>query len=312
MSGHHHHSHDVSGAPNHNLAFGTGIALNCGFVVLEIAFGITAHSTALIADAVHNLSDVAGLVLAWVAIWLAQRAPNSRFTYGLRSTTILAALSNAVLLILACGGLAWEAIQHLFTPTPVAGATVLWVAMVGVAVNAVTALFFFRGRKDDLNIRGAFVHMAADAAVSLGVVIAGAVILRTSWYWLDPAMSLVILVVILAGTWGLLRDSTLLSLHGVPAHLSSGPVTAFLERQPGVSGVHHLHIWALSTTDVALTAHLVLPGGHPGDVWVDELAHALAHDYGIGHSTFQIESDSRSHDRALAHTDDYEQGLQKS
>ena len=291
--GRHHHASPAAGT--HDLAFAAGIALNAAFVVLEIAYGLAAHSTALVADAIHNLGDVAGLALAWFASWLARRAPGPRFTYGLRSSTILAALANAVLLLLACGGLALEAAQRLLAPTAVAGQTVIWVALAGVCVNGATAMFFFRDRNHDLNLRGAYLHMATDALVSLGVAISGYVILRTGWNWLDPAASIAILAVILAGTWGLLRDSALLSLHAVPAHLDSAPIAKFLEDQSGVSGVHDLHVWALSTTDVALTAHLVMPGGHPGDDWLDALAHALTHAYDIRHATFQVETGVHGH-----------------
>lgn len=291
----HHHDHGLAANSNHDRAFAIGIALNCVFVMLEIGAGILAHSTALVADAVHNLSDVAGLALAWFAAWLARREPDSRFTYGLRSSTILAALANAVLLLLACGGLALEALQRLLAPTAVHGETVVWVALAGVVVNAVTALLFFRDRARDLNRRGAFVHMAADALVSLGVAITGYAVLRTGWVWLDPAISFAILAAILFSTWGLLRDSALLSLHAVPAHLESAPITRFLESQPGVEGVHDLHVWALSTTEVALTAHLIMPAGHPGDAWLDALAQALTQEYGIRHATFQVEIGAQGH-----------------
>ncbi len=293
---HHGHDHHPSpGAAKHDIAFAVGIALNTSFVVLEISYGLIAHSTALVADAIHNLGDVAGLALAWFASWLARRAPGPRFTYGLRSSTILAALANAVLMLLACGGLALEAVQRLLAPAAVAGQIVIWVALAGVCVNGVTALFFFRDRKHDLNVRGAYLHMAADALVSLGVAISGYVIVRSGWNWLDPLASITILVVILLGTWQLLRDSALLSLHAVPAHLDSAPIAKFLEEQAGVTGVHDLHVWALSTTDVALTAHLVMPGGHPGDAWLNELAHALTHAYDIGHATFQVETGMQDH-----------------
>ncbi len=295
---HHSHSHHAHGAPaagQHDFAFATGIALNSVFVALELGYGVAANSTALVADAIHNLGDVAGLALAWFAAWLARRAPGPRFTYGLRSSTILAALANAVMLLLACGGLALEALQKLLSPTAVAGHTVIVVALVGVAVNTVTALFFFRDRAHDLNLRAAFMHMAIDALISLGVAVTGYAMLRSGWYWLDPAVSFAIMTVVLFGTWQLLRDSALLSLHAVPAHLDSAPITAFLEAREGVSGVHDLHVWALSTTDVALTAHLVMPGGHPGDAWLDSLAHALTHEYGIRHATFQVETGVQGH-----------------
>ncbi len=269
--------------------------MNGVFVALEFAFGIVADSTALVADAIHNLSDVAALALAWFAAWLARRAPGPRFTYGLRSSTILAALANAVMLLLACGGLALEALHKLFTPGSVAGATVMVVALVGVAVNGVTAMFFLRDRAHDLNLRAAFMHMLADALISLGVAVSGYLMLRGGWYWLDPLVSFAIMSVVLVGTWRLLQDSALLSLHAVPAHLDSAPVTRFLQTQQGVSGVHDLHIWALSTTEVALTAHLVMPLGHPGDDFLDQLAQALRDEFAIHHATFQVETGVQGH-----------------
>ncbi len=300
MHGHAHHAHGhghghAAAGGRHDVAFATGIALNSAFVAVEFGYGIASHSTALVADAIHNLGDVAGLALAWFAAWLARRAPGPRFTYGLRSSTILAALANAVMLLLACGGLALEALQKLMTPSSVAGATVMVVALVGVGVNAVTALFFLRDRRHDLNLNAAFMHMLADALISLGVAVSGYLILRTGWVWLDPLVSFAIMTVVLLSTWRLLRDSALLSLHAVPAHLSSAPVARFLEAQQGVSGVHDLHIWALSTTEVALTAHLVMPLGHPGDDFLDELAHALRDEYAIHHATFQVETGVAGH-----------------
>lgn len=292
---HHRHAHTATANGRHDLAFAAGIGLNGVFVALEFAFGIVADSTALVADAIHNLSDVAALALAWFAAWLARRAPGPRFTYGLRSSTILAALANAVMLLLACGGLALEALHKLFTPGSVAGATVMVVALVGVAVNGVTAMFFLRDRAHDLNLRAAFMHMLADALISLGVAVSGYLMLRGGWYWLDPLVSFAIMSVVLVGTWRLLQDSALLSLHAVPAHLDSAPVTRFLQTQQGVSGVHDLHIWALSTTEVALTAHLVMPLGHPGDDFLDQLAQALRDEFAIHHATFQVETGVQGH-----------------
>ncbi|MBK8956839.1 MAG: cation transporter [Proteobacteria bacterium] len=292
---HHRHAHTAAANGRHDLAFAAGIGLNGVFVALEFAFGIVADSTALVADAIHNLSDVAALALAWFAAWLARRAPGPRFTYGLRSSTILAALANAVMLLLACGGLALEALHKLFTPGSVAGATVMVVALVGVAVNGVTAMFFLRDRAHDLNLRAAFMHMLADALISLGVAVSGYLMLRGGWYWLDPLVSFAIMSVVLVGTWRLLQDSALLSLHAVPAHLDSAPVTRFLQTQQGVSGVHDLHIWALSTTEVALTAHLVMPLGHPGDDFLDQLAQALRDEFAIHHATFQVETGVQGH-----------------
>jgi cobalt-zinc-cadmium efflux system protein len=261
-------------------------------VVLQAIYGILANSVALLADAAHNLSDVLGLLLAWGATILAKRLPSRRFTYGLRSSSILAALANGAFLLLATGGIAWEAIQRFAHPESVTGATVIIVAALGIAINTTTALLFMSGRKSDLNIRGAFLHMASDAVVSLGVVLAGIGIVYTGWLWLDPVTSLVISIVIVAGTWGLLRDSVRLALHAVPAGIEMERVRDYLARVPGVTEVHDLHIWGMSTTDTALTAHLVMPQGHPGDATVTGICERLHHQFNIGHSTIQIETDA--------------------
>lgn len=301
MSHDHHHHHwpgAAHGAGGHRhapqdfgRAFAIGITLNLVFVVAEAAFGYFSNSMALIADAGHNLSDVAGLVVAWIAAGLAKRPPSARYTYGLRGSSILAALFNAVFLLLAVGAIGWEAVVRLFTPEPVAGITVMVVAGIGIVINAVTAWLFASGRHSDLNIRGAYLHMAADAAVSAAVVVAGVIILFTGWYWIDPAVSLLVAVVIVWGTWGLLRDSTALSLAAVPRGIDPAAVRAFLSKLPGVTQVHDLHIWGMSTTEVALTCHLVMPGGSPGDPFLVDLAHELQHDFGIAHTTVQIETD---------------------
>src|SRR5271156_5458722 len=299
---HHNHGHDGhdhdhgpgghSHAPaSFGRAFAMGIALNAGFVVLEVVFGVAGHSVALLADAGHNLSDVLGLLVAWIASVLVKRAPTARFTYGLAGSSILAALFNAVFLLVVIGGLSWEAIGRLFHPEPVAGGTVMAVAAVGIVVNAISAWLFASGRKDDINIRGAFTHMAADALVSLGVVVAGLVILLTGCLWLDPVVSLAINAVIVFGTWSLLRDSAAMSLNAVPPGIDVADVTAFLAARPGVSTIHDLHIWGMSTTETALTAHLVMPGGHPGDAFLRELCEALRARHRIGHATFQVEID---------------------
>ncbi|HSN20471.1 MAG TPA: cation diffusion facilitator family transporter [Usitatibacter sp.] len=292
--GHHHAPLDP------NRAFAIGVALNLGFVVAEVAFGIAADSLALLADAGHNFSDVLGLLFAWGAAALATRKPSSRFTYGLRGSTILAALANAMLLLLATGGIVWEAIGRLQEPAPVQSTTVIWVAAAGVAVNAATALMFVRGRKHDLNIRGAFLHMAADALVSVGVVVAGFVMLRTGWLWLDPAASLAIGLVILAGTWQLLRESVQLALHAVPEGVDPVAVRGHLAGLPGVAEIHDLHIWGMSTTETALTVHLVMPGGHPGDDFLCRVCDEMHDRFGIGHSTLQVETASGSAPCALA------------
>jgi cobalt-zinc-cadmium efflux system protein len=298
---HHHeyehgHSHDGafghSHAPkNFGLAFAVGTALNVGFVAVEAIYGILAHSMALLADAGHNLSDVLGLLIAWGATALAKRRPSARYTYGLRSSSILAALTNAIFLLVAVGGIAWEAIRRFAEPEPVAGITVMVVAGIGIVVNGVTAWLFASGRKGDINIKGAFLHMAADAAVSAGVVAAGLVILLAGWAWLDPVVSLIIAAVIIWGTWGLLRDSVSMSLNAVPPDIDPVQVRAYLESLSGVVHIHDLHIWPMSTTETALTCHLVMPGGHPGDVYTARIASELHHRFRIGHTTLQIEVD---------------------
>jgi cobalt-zinc-cadmium efflux system protein len=302
----HEHTHHHTGGHAHlsagfGRAFAIGIALNTGFVLVEAGYGIAANSMALVADAGHNLSDVLGLVVAWVAAELAKRPPSARYTYGLRSSSILAALFNAVFLLVAVGAIGWEAILRLATPEPVAGTTVIVVAVIGIVVNGVTAWLFAAGRDTDLNIRGAFLHMAADTAVSVGVVIAGAVIMLTGWLWIDPVVSLVIVIVIVGGTWGLLRDSVAMSLDAVPAGIAPEAVLAFLSGFPGVRDVHDLHIWSMSTTEVALTAHLVRAGTDTDDDFLADAAEQLAHRFGIHHATLQIESGTRECRLAPAH-----------
>ena len=291
----HDHDHVGHGHVHAPVSFGTafaiGIALNAGFVVLEVVYGLLGHSVALLADAGHNMSDVLGLAVAWAASALSKRAPTQRFTYGLGGTSILAALFNAAFLLVIIGGLSWEAIGRFWNPQPVAGKTVMIVAGVGIVINAVCAWLFASGRKGDLNIRGAFTHMAADALVSVGVVIAGLVILLTGWLWLDPAVSLIINAIIISGTWGLLRDSVTMSLSAVPPGLESREVGAFLSAATGVAQIHDLHIWSMSTTETALTVHLVMPGGHPGDSFLVDLCGQLKQRFGIGHATFQVETD---------------------
>lgn len=295
--GHHdHHGHGHTGHHHHHAApkdmgkaFVIGIALNLAFVVVEWIFGVASNSLALLADATHNLGDVLGLALAGAAMLLGRRAPSERFTYGLRGTSILAALANATLLILVTGGLAWEAIQRFQDPQPVVGKTVIFVALAGVLVNGFTAWLFNSGRKGDLNVRGAYLHMAADAAVSLGVAIAGVVVLLTGWLWLDPLVTLVLAAVIVVGSWGLLRDSFKLALQAVPESIELAEVRAFLVRLPGVSEVHDLHIWGMSTTENAMTAHLVVPAGHPGDAFLHHACQEVERRFSIHHVTLQIE-----------------------
>ncbi len=291
----HQHGHGGTGhshAPaSYGKAFAIGIALNTIYVVLEAAFGLISGSLALLADAGHNLSDVFGLVIAWLATWLASKPPSGRRTYGYKRAPILASLANAVILLVAVGAIVWEAVRRLIEPQQVASETILWVAVVGLFVNTGTALLFMSGRKGDLNIRGAFLHMAADAGVTAGVIVAALLIMWTDWQWLDPTISLVIAIVILAGTWGLLRDSVKLAMDAVPPGIDLDGVRARLEALPGVKGLHDLHVWALSTTDTALTCHLVMPEGHPGDAFLHDAAEELQEHNGIGHATFQIETD---------------------
>lgn len=291
----HGHAHGELGnghAPaNFGRAFLVGTLLNVGFVLVEGGYGISVNSVALLADAGHNLSDVLGLLIAWGAATLSKRMPSANYSYGLKRTSILAALFNAVFLLVAIGAIAFEAVQRLLHPQPVAGGVIMAVAAVGIVVNGVTAWLFARGSKGDINIRGAFLHMAADAGVSVGVVVAGFLVIRTGWLWLDPATSLVIVVVILIGTWGLLRKSVAMALDRVPDGIAPSDVDAALLALPGVTKVHDLHIWPMSTTDIALTCHLVMPDGCPGDFFLHQ-ASAMLHDsFEIGHSTIQIEQD---------------------
>ena len=284
MSGEHTH-----GPAAYDRAFAVGVGLNLVFVAAEAVFGVLAGSTALLADAAHNFSDVLGLLLAWGASYLARRPRSSRRTYGWRSSSILAALVNALVLLVVTGGIAWEAVQRFSVPAQVGGAVVAWVALVGVGINTATALLFMRGRKDDLNIRGAFLHMAADAAVSAGVVAAGVVILVTGWSWIDPVVTLLIAAVILAGTWGLLRESVNLALHAVPEGIAPDAVEAYLMGLPGVTAVHDVHIWAMSTTETALTAHLVKQDARDDDAIIAEATRVLHERFGIEHTTLQWE-----------------------
>ena len=284
--GHHHHH----APPDSTRAFAIGIVLNLGFVGVEAAAGILAGSMALLADAGHNLSDVLGLVIAWGGATLAKRPPSPRFTYGLGGSSILAALANAVLLLAASGAIGWEAVRRFADPPPVPGTTVMLVAAVGILVNGGTALLFARGNESDINRRGAYLHMLADAAVSAAVVAAGLAIWLTGARWLDPLASLAVVGVILWSTWGLLKESLAMAVAGVPRGIDPARVEQALAALPGVCAVHDLHIWPMSTTDVALTAHLVMPAGHPGDAFLHHLQHRLAHDFGIGHATVQVET----------------------
>jgi cobalt-zinc-cadmium efflux system protein len=288
--GHHHHH-----APSDiGRAFAIGVGLNTLFVAVEVAAGFWAGSMALLADAGHNLSDVLALLLAWGATILAKRAPTGRRTYGLRKGTILASLANAVFLLLAIGAIVSESVQRLSAPHAIATNVVMLTAALGVAINTATALLFMRGAKGDLNVRGAFLHMASDAAVSVAVVIGAGVIALTGLQWIDPALSLGIAVVIVIGTWGLLRDSVNLALDGVPREIDTAEVRAWLGALPGVQEIHDLHIWAMSTTEIALTAHVIRPANDDGDTFLHNACEGLAVRFNIGHATLQVETDADS------------------
>jgi cobalt-zinc-cadmium efflux system protein len=279
---------------------GIAVALNLIFVAIESSFGFISNSVALIADAGHNLGDVLGLICAWTAIFLTRRPPAGKFTYGLGRSSVLAALTNAVLLLVGCGAIAWEAALRLASPPAVAGTTVMGVAAVGILLNGVSAWLLHGGSHDDLNRRSAFIHMLGDAAISAGVLVSGGLIVLTGWNWLDPAVSIVIVGIILATTWSLLRDSINLSLDAVPEGVNSAAIMSFLSGQRGVTDVHDLHIWALSTTSVALTAHLVVPDREAEDALLGSLTPNLKKRFRIDHSTVQIERDRCRHD---CHTD---------
>ena len=298
---HDHHHHHHSAPASFGRAFAIGTALNLGFVVVEAVAGVLSDSVALLADAGHNFSDVLGLLIAWAGAELAKRPPSKRFTYGLRGSSILAALANAVLLMIAIGAIALETARRLGDPPAVGGLTVMLVAGAGIFVNGGTALLFARGRHGDLNIRGAFLHMAIDAVISFAVVVSGALILWTGHRWIDPATSLAVLAVILWSTWGLLKDAVSMSLQAVPNHIDADRVARMLAALPGVARVHDLHIWPMSTTECALTAHLVMPSGHPGDDFLLDLQHRLDHDFGIEHSTVQIEIENGADCRMHGH-----------
>ncbi|WEF31409.1 cation diffusion facilitator family transporter [Pseudoduganella chitinolytica] len=326
MSAHHHHGHDHGhghhhhGDPaSHGRAFAIAITLNAIFVAVEFGYGFVANSTALMADAGHNLSDVLGLMLAWGAAILAKRAPSRRFTYGLRSSSMLAALFNGMLLMGACGAILWEAVLQLVNPVPVHGATVSIVAAVGIAVNGISAWLFMAGSKDDLNIRGAYLHLAADAAISLGVLVSGLVVMATGWIRLDPLVSIAIVILIVLGTWSLLKESLRMMLAAVPTNVDSRKVEQFLRGRAGVTDVHDLHIWSMSTTETALTAHLVMPDGYPGDAAMDDIARELRQEFAIHHSTLQTErgttdhacclvKEAPGHDHEHAHEHSHEHG----
>jgi cobalt-zinc-cadmium efflux system protein len=293
--GHSHHDHHLESG-SLSTVFALATALNLGFVVVEGAFGFIGHSMALLADAGHNFSDVLGLVAAWTATVLGRRRPTARYTYGLRSSTILAALLNAIILLVAVGGIAVEAVHRLIAPAPVAGMAMILVASAGIVINGASAwLLGGHGHQHDLNVRSAFMHMLGDVAVSVGVVASGAILLATNWLWLDPAASLVISVVIVIGTWRLLRHSLDMALQAVPPGIDSASVRDHLVAVPGVTAVHDLHIWPISTTTTALTVHLVMPGGHPGDALLARIADELHEEFEIEHATIQVETGDPEH-----------------
>ncbi|TMJ10915.1 MAG: cation transporter [Alphaproteobacteria bacterium] len=285
--GHHHHPADFG------RAFLIGIILNLGFVVVEAIYGWQANSMALLADAGHNLADVLGLATAWVGAVLAKRPASRRFSYGFRGASILAALANAVLLLIAVCLIVYHAAWRLIVPDLVKGDTVILVAAIGIAINLGTALMFVRGRKSDINVRGAYLHMIADAAVSAGVVVAGIGIEFTGWLWIDPVTSLIVAGMIFLATADLFRESLTMAMAGVPRSIDPDHVEDHLLALDGVTRVHDLHIWSMSTTEYALTAHLVMPAGFPGDAFLQDCAHEVAHHFGITHSTFQIETGTR-------------------
>tara|TARA_R110000824_G_C15228588_1_gene678238 strand:+ start:1201 stop:2160 length:960 start_codon:yes stop_codon:yes gene_type:complete len=293
--GHSSHSHHDRHGPhghmptNFSRAFALGIALNSIYIIVEVIFGLLAGSVALLADAGHNLSDVLGLAVAWAGAELTKRPPSKQFTYGLGGSSILAALLNGLFLLVACGAIAWEAIDRFSAPSVVASTTVIIVASIGIIINFGTAMLFIRGQKDDINIRGAFLHMMADAGVSAGVVIGGIVIYFTGTNWIDPLLSLLIVGLIFWSTWGLLSEAVRMSLAGVPRDIDVEEVFAYLASLPGVQAVHDLHIWPMSTSETAMTAHLVLPEGHPGKGFLAEIQKEMNARFSIHHTTIQIE-----------------------
>ena len=287
MAENHNHSHHHA-PDNLNIAFAIAAALNIALVIAQVGYGVFAHSVALLADAGHNFGDVLGLLLAWGAVILSRKNPTAKYTYGFRSTSILAALLNGGLLLVATGAIAWEAIQRVAEPTPVAGATVVVVAAIAILVNSFSA-WLLRNKHDDLNAKGAFLHLVSDAAVSLGVLVGGLIILKTGWYWVDPVVSLGISLVIVWSTWGLLREAVNMSLDAVPASINPGEVRKYLEGLAGVVRIHDLHIWPISTTEVALTCHIIMPKGHPDDSFMAKVAEELREKFGISHTTLQSE-----------------------
>jgi cobalt-zinc-cadmium efflux system protein len=302
----HDHDHDhgerhAHAHPGNNTAFAVGITLNLGFVIAEVAYGLSANSLALLSDAGHNLSDVFGLLIAWGAIHLGKSLPTKRRTYGLRRSSILAALANAVVLLVAVGAITLEAATRFQNPQPVLADTVIWVAAAGIAINGITAFLFMAGRKHDLNIRGAFLHMAGDAAISAGVVVAGLVIRATGWQWLDPMVSIVIGLLIVWGTWGLLREALNLAMDAVPEGIDAHAVEGYLAALPGVDSVHDLHIWGMSTTETAMTVHLVMPSPPADGKFLDKVCRELREHFKVDHMTVQIEHGDEECHQAPSH-----------
>ncbi len=313
----HHHDHSQCGGHGHSHAqalphshhhgsvdmgriFFICVLLNVGVIALELFFGFRANSLALIADAGHNVSDVMGLLLAWGALALSKRKPSGRYTYGLQSASIMAALINAILLLAAVAGISWQALMRFGAPVEVTTSTVILVAAISMILNGLTAMLLHKGHQHDLNIRGAYLHMVADAGISFGVVISAVIIMATSWLWVDPLMSILISLMIVVSGWRLLRDSVNLSLHAVPGSIDITQVKTHLSQQAGVAQVHDLHIWAMSTTSIALSAHLLMPGGHPGDDFLHTLHKGLQQHFGIDHATIQIETSTTAQGCELA------------
>lgn len=299
MHGHHGHSHSGHSHDHAHHApaptdkrYIVAIALNLGFVVMEASAGFIANSTALLSDAAHNLSDVLGLALAGGAAWLAKRSAGTQRTYGYSKATVLAALANALVLVIACGAILWEASSRFFAPEATQPLFIMVVAFAGVIINGMTAMLFLSGRKEDVNVRGAYLHMLADAGVSAAVIVAGAAILFTGQNWIDPAISVMVVLLILWGTWGLLRESLDLAMDAAPAHIDVAAVRTYLATQPGVIAVHDLHVWAMGATKPALTAHLVRPDGGD-DAFLAQVADGISHRFGIGHVTLQVERTQR-------------------
>lgn len=300
-AGHSGHAHGIGGHShgpmNYDRVFAIGITLNVAYAAIEAAAGIWLNSLSLIADAGHNFSDVLGLLLAWAAVWLSRRQPSSRHSYGLGRSSILAALANAMLLLAALGVIVWESMTRFAALQPIMTGPVVWIATIGILINGFTAWLLMRGSKTDINVRGAYLHMAADAAVSLGVVVSALVMAWTGWLWLDPLTSLIIAAVIAVGSWRLLVDSLRLSLDAVPPHIDVEAVALYLASDSQVKDLHDLHIWALSTNVVALTAHVVCPDGHPGDAWLAKVCHELHDKYDIDHATIQVETGDAVHSK---------------